>query len=183
MLPVPTTDNALPLDVRQLVRARVAWGYVSWAGGSAIGYRLDLAASRLDLDYLADGRPVSESIGLVSTRCHFGGVRWWACCLSCGARIAVFYLMAGRFRCRGCHGLAYTSTREAAFTRAFRRARELRRRLGATPGIADPLPARPRGMWRRSFDRRRDAIDAADRRALALTGVWLDRMEQTIGRS
>ncbi len=183
MLPVSTTDNALPLDVRQLVRARVAWGYVSWTGGSAIGYRLDLAASRLDLDYLADGRPVSESIGLASTRCHFGGVRWWARCPSCGARIAVLYLMAGRFRCRGCHGLPYASTRAAPFTRACRRAQKLRGRVGATPAIGDPVMVRPRGMWRRTFNRLCDDIDAADRRALALTGVWLDRMEQTIGRS
>jgi hypothetical protein len=173
------TDGSLPLDLRQLLRARLAHGQVSWAGGAAgdaaIGFGLDLSAARFTVDYLADGLPVSESIGLCSTPCNFGGVRWWVRCPDCDRRIAVLYLKAGRFRCRACHGLTYTSSRETPFNRACRRVQKLRRHLGAFPGMADPLPPKPRGMWARTFARRCAAIDAADRRALALAGVGLDR--------
>lgn len=168
MRDAPTTDSSLPLDLRQLIRARVIVGHVSWSPGGAIGFGLDLTAERMTVDYLTDGRSVSESIGLCSTPCRLGGVRWWARCPKCDRRIAVLYLVAGRFRCRGCHGLVYESTRETPFNRACRRVQKLRRRAGAHPGIGDPWPTKPHGMWRRTFDRRCEAIDAADRRALSL---------------
>jgi hypothetical protein len=178
----PTTDSALPLDLRRLTRARQAGGTVTWTGGSAIAYRLDLAAARLTLDYLVDGSPLAEPITLCSTSCHLGGERWWARCPRCDERIAVLYLAAGRFRCRACHRLAYQSTRETPFNRACRRAQKLRHRVGARHGIGDELPPKPRGMWARTFDRHRAAIDAADRRALSLAGVLLSREERRHGQ-
>lgn len=58
-----------------------------------------------------------QIIGLESTPCHFGGVRWWFTCPSpndngCDyTRRGELYLPPGEdfFACRECHGLTYKS--------------------------------------------------------------------------
>lgn len=66
-----------------------------------------------------DWRPVKYPVGIVSTRCHFGGLRhWFICPLSddgraCGRRCRLLYLAgsAERFGCRDCQRLTYESRR------------------------------------------------------------------------
>ena len=60
-----------------------------------------------------------HSIGLVTTRPQFGGVRWWFVCplrpfgKPCNRRAAKLYLPEGSldFGCRECHGLKYKTQR------------------------------------------------------------------------
>ncbi|QEL19853.1 hypothetical protein [Limnoglobus roseus] len=53
------------------------------------------------------------TIGLVATRCHLGGLRWWLACpvqrygSPCGRRARKLYLCENTFGCRECHGLTY----------------------------------------------------------------------------
>lgn len=64
-----------------------------------------------DLDY---------KIELVSTPCHFGGVRWWFICplwknsVYCGRRVGKLYLPPNGiyFGCRHCYDLTYRSCKE-----------------------------------------------------------------------
>jgi hypothetical protein len=69
--------------------------------------------------------PPSEKVitcpfGLVSTPCHFGGVRWWFQCSGmsvgnpCGRRVGKLYLPPGEryFACRYCHNLIYKACKE-----------------------------------------------------------------------
>ncbi|MGB7062817.1 MAG: hypothetical protein WBF13_10770 [Candidatus Zixiibacteriota bacterium] len=64
-----------------------------------------------DLDY---------KIELVSTPCHFGGVRWWLICplwknsVFCSRRVGKLYLPgnATYFGCRDCYNLTYRSCKE-----------------------------------------------------------------------
>ena len=64
-------------------------------------------------------RPLKYPVGIVSTRCHFGGLRhWFICPLSvdgraCGRRCRFLYLAgsAERFGCRDCQRLTYESRR------------------------------------------------------------------------
>jgi len=47
-----------------------------------------------------------------TTRCHFGGVRYWFLCPSCRKRIGKLYTpLSGReFKCRHCYNLTYESS-------------------------------------------------------------------------
>jgi hypothetical protein len=42
------------------------------------------------------------------------------------------------------------------------RANKLRGRIAGAPGLAVRSPGRPKGMWRRTYDRLRDAIREAE---------------------
>jgi hypothetical protein len=69
-----------------------------------------------------EGRELTERVRLLTTKPHFGGVRWWfACPFSskdrerCGRRVGKLYLPPGerRFGCRQCHALTYKSSQES----------------------------------------------------------------------
>ena len=49
--------------------------------------------------------------------------------------------------------MVYTSQQIAASDRASYRADRLRVRLGGSVGIDQGLPPKPKGMWRRTYDR------------------------------
>jgi hypothetical protein len=61
-----------------------------------------------------------DEVPLVSTPCHFGGVRWWFICplttngAPCGRRVAKLYCPPGakHYGCRHCHNLSYDSRNE-----------------------------------------------------------------------
>jgi hypothetical protein len=65
-------------------------------------------------------RNLDYRIPLVTTPCHFGGVRWWFICLGgkeapgCGRRVRKLYLPPGGlyFLCRHCYDLAYRRAQE-----------------------------------------------------------------------
>jgi hypothetical protein len=82
----------------------------------------DRSGEETDLDY---------KVPLVSTRCHFGGRRWWFECSQsvngryCCRRVGVLYLGGKYFGCRHCYNLTYESCREHRtfgeyFLRSFR---------------------------------------------------------------
>lgn len=122
---------------------------------------------------------IQDALPLVWTPCTYGGSRPWFACPGCGTRRRVLYLSpaGSRFRCRECHGLAYSSTRMDALERATERVRTVQRRLQPT-GEYDPftVPPRPQGMRARTYARvlaelrevqfRRDEVYVEDLAAL-----------------
>ncbi len=78
---------------------------------------------RLTLRQVCSGSPVEQIITLTATRPRFGGVRWWFCCPSSGARVRALFLPPGarRWASRTAHRLHYTSQRAGSTQREFSR--------------------------------------------------------------
>ena len=57
------------------------------------------------------------------------------------------------FACRHCLELAHENQREAPYERCFRKAENIKDRLGWERGLGSPWGKRPKGMHRRTFDR------------------------------
>ena len=74
-------------------------------GGSSIPGHADLIAT------WRDGRVTNARIGLVTTKPHFGGVRYWFVCPNYGRRAGKLYATeeVREFACRRCWGLVYRS--------------------------------------------------------------------------
>ena len=102
---------------------------------------------------------MAETVRIVRVARRFGGVRPYFICpgvvngISCGRRVAKLHGCGHYFLCRHCHHLAYASQSEDGWDRSLRRANKIRQRLGGDPGMAAPFPSRPKGMWRRTYER------------------------------
>lgn len=103
-------------------------------------------------------QPVDQTVFFDKTPCNYGGHRFWFLCPGCGRRVAIIYGAGKFFLCRHCYGLTYASQQEHKWDRLIRRARKIRRRLGADEGLQD-LIIRPKGMHVTTFNRLfRDAV-------------------------
>lgn len=139
-----TVEDGLILSMSELVRkkALVTGGLSSGAWCwryspheetfASISYEANLInddAAWLRLHYSANGEPVDYRIRLVTTKPHYGGLRWWFICPLVRRdgepprRVAKLYLPPGAkyFGNREAYGLTYTSCQESGkFNRLFR---------------------------------------------------------------
>jgi hypothetical protein len=112
-------------------------------------------------------RDLTDTIAIVHLPCRFGGCRAYFICpgprgTDCGRRITKLHLSNRYFVCRHCTKLAYASQFETSWQRAARRANKLKQRLGIDVGIAEPFPAKPKGMWGRTYGCLLDEINQAE---------------------
>jgi hypothetical protein len=136
---------------------------------ASIGYEALLGESsgRARLFYTLKNRDEKRHadywVQLDTTSQPFGGLRWWFLCPKTQARARKLHLPpnAEIFASRRAYRLAYGSQREADHDRAIERALELRRRLGASDGIGDPVK-KPKGMHWATFAREMQKLDAAE---------------------
>lgn len=159
------TSGLLYLDAAALRRmgalAAGASAWQQWTNGrgevvGSIQTATNAARDTLTLLYCVrepggEWRDVREPIPLEATPCNYGGQRLWLTCPGCLSRRRVMYCVGGRFRCRACHDLAYTSTREDDLTRSQRRAAKLAKRLGDSKGDTFGIPPKPAGMHRQTY--------------------------------
>jgi hypothetical protein len=159
------TDPLLGLDIRWLRKIGAlrpgAIAHPQWSSrgepSGTIDTIMDRGGYTLTLSYRTrrqgeEWQPIEEVVALDTTPCNYGGERLWFLCPGCNSRRAVLFSVGGRFRCRQCHRLAYTSTREDAWERSIRRCAELRRKIGG--GHGQPvweIPDRPDGMTCRAY--------------------------------
>jgi hypothetical protein len=167
----PTANAAKKIDLAWMIRTGRAkpgqWasGSLSWNyGGSpagSIGYVAnmeDAGDPYLRLMYWrgegADRQHVEQVVRLVFTQPHFGGRKWWMICPYSGRRVAKLYLPSGgdRFASRHAWKLGYQSQRVGRRDRPFEKLFRLQRKLGSEQGWEAPL-RRPKGMWRRTYER------------------------------
>ena len=125
---------------------------------------------------------VAETVRIVRVPCRFGGSRPYFICpgvvngISCGRRVAKLHGPGRYFLCRHCYRLAHASQSEGAWDRTLRRANKIRQRLGGDPGMAAPFPSKPKGMWRRTYERLREQAFAAEMVANEAFAIQAERL-------
>jgi len=145
-------------------------------GEKVASINLRAEPDRLHLSYrvrIAGGEweSIEEPVRIVRVPCRFGGARPYFICpgvvngIACGRRVAKLHGPGRYFLCRHCYRLAHASQSEGQWDRTLRRANKIKQRLGGDPGMAAPFPPKPKGMWRRTYDRLREEAFDAEMRA------------------
>jgi hypothetical protein len=161
---------------------------------SSIGFLVDTFSGRpslrLTYTFTNTGERVDYNVKLQATRPNFGGLRWWFICpllvngKPCGRRVQKLFMPSrGRYYgCRHCHDLTYTSRRQDAKDRTLTKAQRIRVRLGGDRCILAPFPDRPKGMWRRTFQRLKCKAEDAEIRSWRELEPFLLKLERKASR-
>ncbi len=116
-------------------------------------------------------------IRLSTTSPNYGGKRWWFHCPAarCGKRVGVLF-MGNIFACRHCYNIAYPSQNESPAQRMLSRAQKIQQQLGGS-GCMDELVIRPKGMHKKTFERKFELMnrleEVADGLMFQCLGRWL----------
>jgi len=173
-----TVEASRSINVNKLHRAGCL--HAGWVGGwqwTHEGEKVAWINLRAEHEWLhltyrvrfggGDWQDVAEVVRIVRVACRFGGTRPYFVCpgvvngIACGRRVVKLYGPGRYFLCRHCYCLAHASQSEGAWDRALRCANKIRRGLGGDADTAAPFPSKPKGMWRRTYERLREkAIDA-----------------------
>jgi hypothetical protein len=102
---------------------------------------------------LEDLQDIEEGVVLAQSRSGFRGERLQFCCPECGRRVTELHAHGLYFRCRKCCGLGYRSQRKGREARGLEKAARIKQQLGGSGAYADPVPERPKGMHRRTYER------------------------------
>ena len=101
-----------------------AW---QWSrGGETTGnIGVSVRVGSIRLSYTAQGQDASQTILTTTTPCRYGGARMWFQCPCCSGRAVVLFMRAGRFACRQCQKVSYSSQSGSAHDRAITRYHQL----------------------------------------------------------
>ena len=133
-----------------------------------IGYKADDGRFILDYkirQYGGDWEPINQHIAITYADCHYGNQRAYFRCHGvvngrhCGRRVAKLFLGGNYFLCRHCYNVNYASQSEERYDRMLRRANKLRIGLGGEAGTANWIAPKPKGMWQRTYARKRSEIE------------------------
>jgi hypothetical protein len=165
---------------REGYRGRLYWksddGESNW-----IGTAFQDGCLVLDFRYRRNGgewQPTQQTISILRLPCPKGGETALFLCPRCGKRRKHLYGAGRLFLCRNCHGLTYSTQRERVCDRAGRRARKLRRKLGAEIGLGAFTGFKPKGMHQRTFDTILTEIHACEDIVEQQLVVLLGRMQR-----
>jgi hypothetical protein len=164
----PTVESQNQLDLRWMKKKGClhlgASGSISWSSGGQQIKTADFFVERdnLVLKFRYGPRGIGESevktsIEFDRTPCNYGGARIWFRCGGCSRRTPVVYWIDRYFLCRRCCGLVYQSQNEGQADRLWRKAQEIRTRLGGNVNTFGPF-LRPKGMHWRTYWRYRAQV-------------------------
>lgn len=187
-----TTEEAYGMDIRRMhEKGKLTPGNVfpwSWYYGRrrvfAVAVRVSPDADAVKVfRSSANGEVLKELVRLSWTRPHYGGALSWWLCPCCGKRVAILYARNGwEFACRQCHNLVYPVQRESDWDAALRKARKIRKRLGAGPSVLEPVPPKPLRMRWATYTRLREELLHAEKKAVeALKAEFVTMDESLIG--
>jgi hypothetical protein len=186
-------EDCLPLDVAFLGKLNCFQGFarrhLSWVFNGEVSAR-----ATIEVTLVGEERPravlrmdglATQTILLVSTRPNLGGERWWFVCPTTSRSCRTLYLTPSgdRFVSRQAANIAYRSSRLGPSDRIRWRAQQARDSL---PGAEfQRYPPRPKGMHRKTYDKRVRRLRESDARALhlwhAFLGSWAERHCTTSG--
>ena len=129
------------LDIRDLTRRKLIdrEGTFTWSwsrGGEPTGsigvkvYPQSAVFLRYTITGDGEARNIDDRVALINKPCHFGGARPWCQCPRCARQVAVLYMRSGRFACRHCQRVAYSSQSEDIMGRTWLTQRKLEAKLG-----------------------------------------------------
>lgn len=117
----------------------------------------------------------SQHVFLSRTSCNYGNYRPWFACPVCQRRAGVLYMRAGRFACRQCQRVSYSSQSCDLMDRIWRKQSKIEARLG-------DHWQRPKGMRLKTYGQLIDKLaDCEDRRETAFC-QFTARFMATAGR-
>jgi len=125
-----TVNNYNSISIKFLKQHKQLVGYCSggirWTRGGekagSVSYEVDIMRpgdGYIRFKYTTTIRATGEKIDqdykvrLVSTKCNYGGQRWWFICNYCKRRVGVLYIGDSEFACRHCYNLTYESRNES----------------------------------------------------------------------
>jgi hypothetical protein len=193
-------EHCRSIDVNRLHKAGCLrpgwWGGWQWTrdGEKVASITLRAEADRLHLSYRVrigggEWEDVEETVRIVRVPCRFGGSRAYFICpgvvngIACGRRATKLHGPGRYFLCRHCYRLAHTSQSESGWDRAVRRAAKIRQRLDGDPDTAAPFPEKPKGMWRRTYQRLHEQALEAEAEADEAFVLSAGRLLARIGKS
>jgi hypothetical protein len=193
-------EDCRSLDVNRLHREgclQPGWtGGWTWTedGEEVASVGLRVAEDKIRIFYRVriahdDWEDVVESVGIARLSCHYGGCRPYFICpgvlegRGCGRRVVKLLQGGHYFLCRRCYLLAYSSQSEQRLDRALRRANLIKQKLGGKPGLASLFPGRPKGMWRRTYDRLHERVYEIEISAEEEIEALSERVRERLDRS
>jgi hypothetical protein len=151
----PTVEECLKLSVTVLNKSgalsRGRRGIIEWK-------ELKVSFEALWDDMLAlrwVGTQTPQFIGFqwITHKRALGGYQMYLVCPTCSAPRQALFFHHALFKCRSCHGLAYTSQRERRPDRLRRRLERIAKQLGGCFQWGDNLvPTKPWRMHRKTYD-------------------------------
>lgn len=131
----------------------------------SIGFTV--AESSIRLTYAIEGRDASQTIWTTTTPCAYGGSRRWFGCPGCRGRCEVLYMRSGRFACRSCQRVSYSTQSGSEHDRIITRYH----RLHALVEAGKP-------KWQRwaTFNRLEDRLERADHLSNESLMFFLERL-------
>lgn len=186
-----TTERQDRIDMRFLKKQGCLrpgyMGSLSWSCGGketgSINYRME--ANRMILNYRhrprnGEWEPVEQVISFDRTPCNYGGYRLWFRCPHCYRRVAILYGAGKYFFCRHCYNLTYSSQQESRMDRLMRKARKIRKRIGASNDLFMPILFKPKHMHQKTFARLRIEADCANYHSSVLMLRKLDALKMKV---
>ena len=198
----PTVENGKTIDLALLLRKgwmrdghqgfrhQLIWSSRGEPNGN-ISYDYDMTdpeAASMTLRFSVTRHRTGEktdhvqTVRLSYTVPHYGGRRWWMHCPVTGARVGKLHVPANGdiFASRKAWGMGYHSQRVAHGDRPFERLFALQKSLDCQQGWQAYL-FRPKGMWRRTFDRHMDRYWQLDEDCSMAAMGMVNRMHQRLG--